>query len=103
MKAVGGYILHHKLRTITYRHIQRGDRTMRKLKHWDTNAIFEQFEALGWARPMMDEEGKKVDGKWDINPAVHTKFKERAAKEAERRKAVQELIKEQVAMSKKGG
>jgi hypothetical protein len=48
LAAVAGYILARKLDRITNRHVQRGDRTMRKLTTKDIERIFEQLDALGW-------------------------------------------------------
>ena len=84
LRAVAGYILARKLDHITTRHIQRGDQTMRNLNKEDTDKVFDQLEALGWIG--------RFKGKWIINPTVHTKFTERADKEAKRRNAARELI-----------
>ena len=45
---VADYILAHGLERVTNRDVQRGDQTMRDLEADETDAIFEQLEALGW-------------------------------------------------------
>ena len=44
LTAVAGYILAHRLTAITYRDVQRGDRTMRKLDRRETTRILEQLK-----------------------------------------------------------
>ena len=93
LSAVAGYILARGLGRITNRHIQHGDRTMRKMTKKDTDGIFEQLEAFGWIRR---REAKKPGAApiWEVNPEVHRLFAERAAKEASRRLSVREAIAE---------
>ena len=86
LAAVAGYILARKLEVVTNRDIQRGDRTMRKLSKRDTEAVFEQLEALGWL-----SSGDRR-GQWKVNPLVHQRFAERGRQEADRRAATRELI-----------
>jgi hypothetical protein len=93
LTAVAGYVLAHGLETLTNRDIQRGDRTMRKLTRWDTERLCEQLEALGWL--IRKDAPRRTDPPhWQVNPEVHQLFAEKAKQEAERRAAVQELIKE---------
>ena len=88
--AVAGFILAHKLETVTHRDVQRGDRTMRKLERQDTGKVFEQLEALGWVTPVVSKLGRTLH--WNVNPEVHIRFSERAKHEAERRAADRTLI-----------
>ena len=66
---VGGYILAHKLNTLTTRDIQRGNRSMRGLEKRDTDRIFEQLEAYGWLERQTGKRFTDVD--WAVNPEVH--------------------------------
>jgi hypothetical protein len=93
LTAVAGYILAHKLPRITNRDVQKGDRTMRKLKRRDIETIFDQLEALGWLDRVP---GPRLTAPLHgiVNPAVHNKFVERANAEARRRAAVGKIIKE---------
>lgn len=88
LAAVAGYILAHKLDRVTNRDIARGDRTMRGLKARDTDAVFEQLEALGWVSRTPGPRSTH----WAVNSQVHLLFAARAAKEAERRAATRRLI-----------
>ena len=64
---------------------------MRKLERRDTEAVFEQLEALGWVT--MTPGPRRTDPPhWNVNPRVHEKFAERAKAEAERRQRVREII-----------
>jgi len=87
LSAVAGYILAHGLERITNRDVQRGDRTMRGLKQSETEAIFEQLDALGWIsrEPGVRFGPGRPTSVWIVNPSVHTEFADRAKAEAERR------------------
>ena len=91
LSAVAGYILAHKLERLTNRDIQRGDRTMRGLDRRETEAVFDQLDALGWLfsiqGPYPGAPPHRI-----VNPAVHTKFADRAKSEAERRSRDREVI-----------
>jgi len=91
LAAVAGYILAHKIQRLTNRDVQRGCRTMRKLERRDTEAVFEQLEALGW---VTRAPGPRLSDPphWTVNPAVHARFAERAKAEAERRQREQAII-----------
>ncbi len=88
---VADYILAHKLERITNRDVARGDRSMRGLKKYETEAIFEQLEALGWiirtpgARPSDPPH-------WMVNPVVHQRFAERGEAARKRREQDREMI-----------
>jgi hypothetical protein len=97
LTAVAGYILAHKLDRLTNRHIQRGDRTMRKLSRRDTDAVCEQLNALGWLLDPLPAKRRGGVAEWPVNPEAHRLFAERAQLERERRGQLQELIKAQLA------
>ena len=88
---VADYILAHRLERITNREVQRGDRSMRGLKRYETEAIFDQLEALGW---VMRIPGLRLSDPphWVVNPSVHQKFAERAEAEKKRRGEEREMI-----------
>jgi hypothetical protein len=90
---VADYILAHKLERLTNRDIARGDRSMRGLVRRDTEAIFEQLEALGWVTRTPGP--RRTDPPhWIVNPVVHQRFAERAKDAARRRKQDGEMIAE---------
>lgn len=92
-KAVGGYILAHKLETVTMRTIGRNVTSMKKVDRQEAAKVFEQLEAFGW----LEQANKRSDApSWKVNPAVHEKFAERAASEVVRRADVREIIAETV-------
>ena len=91
LSAVAGFILAHKLERITNRDIQRGDRTMRRLKRYDTDSIFEQLEALGW---LTREPGARPSDapRWLVNPVVHQRYEKRGLEEAKRREEARKML-----------
>jgi Protein of unknown function (DUF3987) len=91
LAAVAGFILARKLDRVTNRHITRGDGTMRDLKRRDTDAIFEQLDALGWVTPVPGPRPSSPSH-WVVNPAVHQKFAEKAKAEADRRERERTMI-----------
>jgi hypothetical protein len=91
LTSTAGYILAHKLDVLTNRHIQRGDRKMRKLKERDTEDVFHQLDALGWIDQIPGPRPSDRP-RWKVNPMVHTKFAARAEAERERRKREREQI-----------
>jgi hypothetical protein len=100
LTAVAGYILARGLERITTRDVARGDRTMRRLTRQDTNAVFEQLEALGWlARKSAPRPSDPPH--WLVNPLCHQLFETRAKEEAERRAKIHEMIKESVRMEQR--
>jgi hypothetical protein len=90
LRSVAGYILAHKVETVTNRVIQRGDRTMRGLKAADVDSILQQLDALGWVNRV---QGPRFNvARWNVNPEVHRLFQEQAEREAERRRREREMI-----------
>jgi hypothetical protein len=89
LAAVAGCILARRLERVTNRDVHRGDRTMRGLTRRETDEVFEQLEALEW---LTRTQGPRQGAHWIVNPEVHIRFAERAAKEAARRRATRELI-----------
>lgn len=89
--AVAGYILSHGLTKITNRDLKRGDRAMRRLSPEEALGVFEQLEAFGWL-----ERGRSrlrsTPAFWEVNPAVHEKFADKAKTEAARRALVRQMI-----------
>ena len=90
---IAGYILAHKSTRLSTRDIQRGDRSMRNLKRHETDAIFDQLEALGW---VTKTPGARFSAPpfWVVNPVVHQKFAERAEAEKKRREQDRAMIAE---------
>ena len=88
---VADYILAHKLERVTNRDVQRGDRSMRDLKRHETEAIFEQLEALGWVSRTPGPRPSDPPH-WIVNPVVHQRFAERAKASRERREQDREMV-----------
>jgi len=91
LTAVAGYILAHKVDRLTNRVIQRGDRTMRRLRKREVEDVCHQLSALGWVTeaPRL----RPTDPpRWDVNPEVHRLYQERAEQEATRRRRRREIL-----------
>jgi hypothetical protein len=88
---VADYVLAHKLERNTNRDVARGDRSMRGLKKHETEAIFEQLEALGW---IIRTPGSRPSDPphWIVNPVVHQRFAERAEAAKKRREQDRKMI-----------
>ena len=84
LKAIAGYILAHKPKTMNSREVQKAVRSMRKLGAREVTSVMEQLEAFGWLfrHPPPRHGALPV---WKINPAVHVQFAEQAKEEAARR------------------
>lgn len=93
VKAVAGYILAHKLETVTMRTIGRNVSAMKRVDRQEAAKVFEQLEAFGW----LEQTNKRHDApSWNVDARVHEKFAERALSEAERRADVRGIIAETV-------
>ena len=88
---VGGYILAHKIETVTMRTLQRGSRQMRKITREEAGRIFEQLEAFGW----LVQVSKRSDTPaWSVNPDVHILFADRGKAEKAKRNEIRSEIAE---------
>lgn len=86
---VAGYILAHRVETVTMRTLQRGSRAMRKLTRQEGATIFEQLEAMGW----LEQANKRSDAPaWKVNSRVHELFEAKANEERERRQEAKAAI-----------
>jgi hypothetical protein len=92
LTAVAGYILAHKLETVSARDVARGGRTMRKLTRPEVVRIFEQLEALGWVSQQPTPARVNAAPTWNINPEVHSLFALKAGEEVARREEVAKLF-----------
>jgi hypothetical protein len=92
---VAGYILAHRVETVTMRTLQRGSRAMRKLTRQEGATIFEQLEAMGW----LEQANKRSDAPaWKVNPRVHELFEAKASEERERRQEAKLAIADMIGM-----
>ena len=90
---VAGYILAKKLSRITNRDVQRGNNAMRGLERQEIESIFDQLEALGWVfRTPGPYRSSPLH--WQVNPEVHRRFSERAARESAQRERDREMLRE---------
>jgi hypothetical protein len=93
---VAGYILAHKLETMSVRDVARGSGSMRGLTRPEVLRLLEQLEALGWVAPQPTAARSNASPTWVVNPKVHSLYADLAAKEAERRRKAREHIQEVV-------
>ena len=64
---------------------------MRGLKEYETRPLMEQLAALGWL-DRVEPKRPSAPPHWQVNPAVHKKFADRAVREAKRRKDTQKMM-----------
>ena len=88
---VAGYILAKNLTWATNRDVQQGCSIVRSLKRQDIDSIFEQLEALGWVTRTPGRRWSDPP-RWQVNPEVHRRFTERAAREAIERAEVRKKL-----------
>jgi hypothetical protein len=92
---VAGYILAKELTRVTSRDVQRGIAAMSGLKRQEVEAIYDQLESLGWLSRVQGP--RRDSAHWEVNPEVHRKFAERAAREAAERAAGRETLMQKTA------
>lgn len=85
---VAGHVLAHRVERISARDIGRAYRELRGDLPGIVRAM-ELLEHAGWARGDQHPRAPK----WEVNPAVHRAFAERAAAEQAHRERTRELIK----------
>jgi len=90
---VAGYILARKLTRVTNRDVQHGNNAMRGLKRHEIENVFDQLEALGWLTRTPGPLWSKPPH-WQVNPEVHRRFAERAAREATERAKQRAMLQE---------
>lgn len=86
---VAGYILAHKVKTVTMRTFQRGSTRMRKLTRQQVEPLCHQLEALGWLDEI-DARGARLTAK--VNPRVHEIYGSKAEEEKSRREDIRRAI-----------
>jgi DNA polymerase I-like protein with 3'-5' exonuclease and polymerase domains len=99
---LAGYILAHRLESVTSRDVQRSVRSLRKLDRADTESLFHQLAALGWVVQGFSYRPSDP-ARWAVNPEVHRLFAARAAEEKERRERTRQTILEMVGGVRQGG
>jgi hypothetical protein len=90
---VAGYVLAHQSVSITARDIGRAYRPLRG-KPRDIGQVMDVLVHAAWVAAAGD--GRHDSASWNVNPAVHSKFAEAAAAEQERRRRVQQAVREKV-------
>jgi len=95
LTAIAGYILTHNVERITNRDVQRSIRTMRNLREHEIRPLLEQLGALGWLEQLPGPRPSSPPH-WQVNPAVHAKFADRAARETDQRSKARDIIKDLV-------
>jgi hypothetical protein len=88
--AMAGFILAHRLDTITVREVRRGDRVMRGMSTDEAQAVLEQLDAFGWLQPVPSI--RRDSNLWQVLPSVHKLFADRADAEKTRREEVRKII-----------
>jgi Protein of unknown function (DUF3987) len=102
LSQVAGYILARKLPRITNRDVQHGNNAMRGLERREIEGILEQLEALGWVTRTPGPRWSDPPH-WLVNPEVHRRFSERAAREATERKRNREMLQAMFGTAKEDG
>lgn len=91
--AVAGYILAHRMETISVSDARRGDRIMRRMDERQAAEVLSQLDAFGWLDPLPLQRNE-TSPRYEVRKYVHTLFEDRAEAEADRRQTVREAIRE---------
>ncbi|MBJ3783858.1 DUF3987 domain-containing protein [Devosia sediminis] len=90
--AVAGYILAHRLESISVSEARRGDRKMRQMTEDKAKEVLGKLDAFGWLTLAAPSARNATSTRYKVTAAVHTIFAERAAAEARRREHVRAII-----------
>lgn len=90
--AVAGYILAHRLESISVSEARRGDRKMRQMTEDQAREVLGKLDAFGWLTPGAATARNATSTRYKVTAAVHIMFAERAAAEARRREHVRAII-----------
>jgi hypothetical protein len=92
MVSAAGYILARGLSEITARDFRRGDKAMRGLSRDDVLQVMQALEVAGWVR--QGHSARSDSLVWEVNPAVHRRYREQAEAERKRRAEAHERLQE---------
>lgn len=95
-RSIAALILAHQWSRFTVkRDLNRFMRSSRTLNPWVLDDALDRLEAFGWITPefgKLNEKGRP--SAYTVNPEVHSRFKQQAEAERERRKEVAQIMKE---------
>lgn len=92
-RGIAAYILADKLQVITKRDIMQRYKPWRGMDDWKRQKVMQVLEDMGWLVPMDDaRESRKGAHTWAVVSAIHVKFADKAAHEAEKRAKIREEI-----------
>ena len=95
---IAGYILAHRKDILEKRDIVRDYRALSSPeKSRELLSVMEGLTALGWLEPETPANPAKSVTKWAVNPAVHSRYADRAQAEAKRRQEARDDIAEAAA------
>jgi hypothetical protein len=90
---IAGYILAHGCDVITSRHIVQAYRALRSAENVrELRETMASLVTIGWLDPMEPKNPLNPVSSWRVNPAVHIRFAEHAAQEAENREATRRAV-----------
>jgi hypothetical protein len=100
---IAGFVLSKGEQRIAARDIMRAYGALRAPeKRRELQDVMTSLEAMGWVRPEGRRESSPTTA-WEVNPAVHTRFADRARREREAREAAKGLIRGTLGKHLKGG
>lgn len=84
---IAGHILAHQLDSIENRRLLMNYRGWDALPDWTKDSALRMLVDAGWLYEIHGENPGRRVSRWEVNPAVHSRFAQYATREAERRRA----------------
>lgn len=94
---IAGFLLAHDRTRVTARDIVQAYGSLRSPEaRRDLSEVMESLVTVGWVRPEPQANPARPIAAWTVNPAVRTLFAERAARERQTRRQVQQQVAETI-------
>jgi hypothetical protein len=99
---IAGFILSRNMGQISTRDIVRAYKALKAPEAArELEAVMASLVAVGWLEPIDPDNPVKRVSSWNVNPAVHVRFAERARAETKRREDARERVAEAVELIRK--
>lgn len=89
---IAEFILSRGLESVSKRDVVANYRALRKQPSWVIKNAMGFLETSGWLQPVKYTGGEAT--RWEVNPIIHTEFKDKAESEKQRRAEAREVLQE---------
>ncbi len=91
-KAIASSILTKRSLRFTLRDVMRSVNALKDNTAKEVADVMSKLEVAGWVVPVAPPKGMSTPREWQVDPAVHSQFAERARQEVERKSQLRELM-----------